>query len=183
MVPVTTNARLDEFAVEGDSDSQPERGPSVVDRLLDPISPALGLRLIPGQGDSVYLQNRGTERYLFRDDHERWFILQPPAKKSVDAFVRWVYFPDNKPVEIARTAMRQRTVIDYRYVQRGEAPEPVSTTVTAMFVSEPWPDDTYECGSCGAEFESPRAHALHCWESHPWIPTPEQVRLRRSSTE
>lgn len=88
MVLVTTNARLDEFAAEGDSDSQPERAPSVVDRLLDPISPALGLRLIPGRGDSVYLQNRGTERYLFRDDHERWFILQPSAKDSEEAFVR-----------------------------------------------------------------------------------------------
>ena len=183
MVHVTTNARLDEFAVEGDSDSHPERGSSVVDRLLDPISPALGLRLIPGQDDSVYLQNRGTERYLFRDDNERWFILQPSAKKSVDDFVRWVYLPEGKPAEIARTARRRRTVTGYRYVQRGEAPEPVSTTVTAMFVSEPWPDDTHECGSCGAEFESPRTHALHCWESHPWIPTPEQVRLRRSSTE
>ena len=150
VVHVTTNARLDEFAVKS---------------------------------DSVYLQNRGTGRYLFRDNHERWFILQASAKKSVDAFVRWVYLPDNKPAEIARTAMRQRTVIGYRYVQWSEAPEPASTTVTAMFVSEPWPDDTYECGSCGAEFESPRAHALHCWESHPWIPTPKQVRLHRSNTE
>ena len=160
-----------------------QRATSVVDRLLDPISPALGLRLIRGRSDSVYLQNRGTERYLFRDDHERWVILQPSVKKSVDGFVRWVYLPDDKPAEAARTAMRQWTVIGYRYVQRSEALEPVSTTVTAMLVSEPWPDDTYECGSCGAEFESPRAHALHCWESHPWIPNPEQVRLRRSSTE
>ena len=180
---MTTNARLDEFEAKDDADSQPERGQSAFDRLLDPISPALGLQLIPSRGDSVYLQNRGPERYLFRDDHERWFILQPSVKKSVNGFVRWVYLPDDKPTEIARTAIRQRTVIGYRYVQRGEAPEPVSTTVTAMFVSEPWPDDTYECGSCGAEFESPRAHALHCWESHPWIPNPEQVRLRRSSTE
>ena len=110
MGSVTTNARLDEFAAEEDSDNQPERDPSVVERLLDPISPAQGLRLIPGQGDPVYLQNRGTERYLFRDAHERWFILQPSAKESVDDFVRWVYLPDGKPAEIARTAIRQRTV-------------------------------------------------------------------------
>jgi hypothetical protein len=180
---VTTNARLDEFTAEEDSDNQPERDPSVVERLFDPISPAQGLRLIPGQGDPVYLQNRGTERYLFRDAHERWFILQPSAKESVDDFVRWVYLPDGKPAEIARTAIRQRTVRGYRYVQRSGAPEPVGTTVTAMYVSEPWPDDVYECGSCGAEFESPRAQALHCWEDHPWVPNPEQVRLRRSSTE
>ncbi|WP_256736999.1 hypothetical protein [Haloferax volcanii] len=67
------------------------------ERLLSPISPSVGLRLIPGQGDPLYLQNRGTERYLFRDDHGRWFIIQPSAKNSEDAFVRWVYLPDNKP--------------------------------------------------------------------------------------
>lgn len=180
---MTTNASLDEFVAGADSDSRSDDDLSVVNRLLKPISRSLGLRLIPGRGDPMYLQNRGTERYLFRDDHERWFILQPSAKKSVDDFVRWVYLPEDKPAEIARTAMRQRTVIGYRYVTRSEAPEPVATTVTAMFVSESRPEDTYECGSCGAEFESPRPHALHCWESHPWVPNPEQVRLRRSSTE
>jgi hypothetical protein len=56
----------------------------------------------------VYLQNRGTERYLFRDAHERWFILHSSAKESVDDFIRWVYLPDGKPAEIARTAIRQR---------------------------------------------------------------------------
>jgi len=131
----------------------------------------------------VYLQNRGTERYLVRDGHERWFILQPSAKESVDGFVRLVYLPENKPAEVARTAMRQRTVLGYRYVQQSEAPKPVATTVTAMFVSEPCPEDTYACGSCGDKFESPRAHALHCWEDHPWVPNPEQVRLRCSSTK
>ncbi len=57
-----------------------------------------------------------------------------------------MYIPEDKPAEIARTALRQRTVIGYRYVQRGETPEPVATTMTAMFVSGPWPDDNYECG-------------------------------------
>jgi len=45
-------------------------------------------------------------RYLFRDAHERWFILQPSAKESVDDFVRWVYLPEGKPAEVARTAIR-----------------------------------------------------------------------------
>lgn len=52
-----------------------------------------------------------------------------------------------------------------------------------MFVSEPWPDATYEWGSCGAAFDSPQAHALHCWEAHPWVPNPEQVRIQRPDTE
>ncbi|PAU81477.1 hypothetical protein CK500_14330 [Halorubrum salipaludis] len=181
MVPV--NASLDEFVAEADSDSRTDDDPSVVDQLLKPVSPSLGLRLVPGRGDPIYLQNRGTERYLFRDDHERWFILQPSAKKSVDDFVRWVYLPEDKPTEIARTAMGQRTVLGYRYVTRSEAPEPVATTVTAMFVSEPWPDATYECGSCSREFDSPHSHARHCWEAHPWVPNPEQVRVRRDESE
>ncbi|QCP89556.1 hypothetical protein E6P14_01090 (plasmid) [Haloarcula marismortui ATCC 43049] len=179
MDPVTTNARLIEFAAEEDSNNQPERDPSVVERLLDPISPALGLRLIPGRGDPVYLQNRGTERYLFRDAHERWFILQPSAKESVDDFVRWVYLPEGKPAEIARIAIRQRTVLGYRYVQRSEAPEPVATTVTARYVSEPWPDDVYECGPCGELFDEPQTHAVHCWKEHFWIPNPKQIRRAR----
>jgi len=104
----------------------------------------------------VSLQNRGMDRCLFPDDHERWVILGSSVKKSVDGFVRSVYLPDAKPAEIARIAMRGRTGIGYRYVQRSEAPEPVSATVTAMFVSEPSPDDIYECGSCGVEFDSPK---------------------------
>lgn len=183
MVPVTTNASLDEFETESGSDSQLDDDPSVVDRLLEPISPSLGLRLIPGHGDPMYLRNRGTERYVFRDDHERWFILQPSAKESVDGFARWVYLPEGKPAEIVWTGLRQRTVIGYRYVQRNEAPEPRATTVTAMFVSEPWSDATYKCGSCGREFDSPQSHARHCWEAHPWVPNPEQVRLRGGDTE
>ncbi|ESP86852.1 hypothetical protein K933_17252 [Candidatus Halobonum tyrrellensis G22] len=61
--------------------------PSLVERLLAPSSPTLGLRLIPGEGDSFYRQNRGTERYLFRDEHGRWVILQPSADRS-DEVVR-----------------------------------------------------------------------------------------------
>lgn len=57
------------------------------------------------------------------------------------------------------------------------------TTVTAMVVSEPWPDAPYECGSYGTAFDSPQAHALHCWEAHPWVPNPEQVRFQRPDTE
>jgi len=120
VVPV--NASLDEFVAEADSDSRTDDDPSVVDQLLKPVSPSLGLRLVPGRGDPIYLQNRGNGRYLFRDDRERWFILQPSAKKSVDDFVRWVYLPEDKPTEIARTAMGQRTVLGYRYVTRSEAP-------------------------------------------------------------
>ena len=102
---MTTNASLDEFVAEADSDSRTDDDQSVVNRLLKPVSPSLGLQLVPGRGDPIYLQNRGTERYLFQDDHERWFILQPSAKKSVDDFVRWVYLPEEKRAEVARTAM------------------------------------------------------------------------------
>ena len=134
---------------------------------MKPVSPSLGLQPVPGRGDPIYLQNTETERYLFRDDHERWFILQPSAKKSVDNFVRWVYLPEDKPTEMVRTSMGQRTVLGYGYVTRSEAPEPVATTVTAMFVSKLYPEDTYERGSCSAEVESPRSHSFHCCESHP----------------
>jgi hypothetical protein len=74
VVAVTANASLDEFATESDSDGQPNDDLSVLERLLEPTSPVLGLQLVPGCSDPVFLQNRGTERYLFRDDHGRWFI-------------------------------------------------------------------------------------------------------------
>jgi len=93
------------------------------ERLLTPISPSVGLRLIPGRGDPLYLQNRGTERYLFRDEHNRWFILQPSAKDSEAAFVRWVYLPADRPERLAQSALRRRTVIGYDYVQRSAAPD------------------------------------------------------------
>lgn len=183
MVTVTGNTQLDEFADRCDTASTSGDDLSVVDQLLKPVSPSIGLRLIPSRGDPIYLQNRGKERYLFRDEHDRWFILRTSAKESIDEFVRWVYLPEDKPAEIARTALRQRTVVGYRYVQRSEAPKPVATTVTAMFVREPWPDTTYGCGSCGERFDLPEVHALHCWEAHPRVPNPEQVRLRRSADE
>ena len=151
--------------------------PSLVDRLLEPISPTLGLRLIPGDGDPFYLQNRGTEQYLFRDEHSRWVILQPSADRS-DEFVRWVYLPNDKPQTVARTAIRQRTVIGYDYVRQTDAPDPAHSTVTAMFVADRRPDTSVNCGSCGASFETTGNHALHCWGAHPWVPKPAQVRRR-----
>ncbi|WP_408960750.1 hypothetical protein [Natrinema sp. 74] len=68
--------------------------------------------------------------------------------------------------------------IGYEYVRRSAAPDPISSTVTAMFVAERWPEATYEFGSCEARFDTARHHALHCWEAHPWVPNPEQVRRR-----
>ncbi|MBX0325050.1 hypothetical protein EGH21_18640 [Halomicroarcula sp. F13] len=178
---MTSEATLGEFKVEESSGES--RSPSLEERLLTPISPSVGLRLIPGRGDSLYLQNRGTERYLFRDEHDRWFVLQPSAKDSETAFVRWVYLPNDKPERLARAALRRRTVVGYDYVRRGAAPTPVRSTVTAMFVAERWPETTYECGSCEALFDSARNHALHCWNAHPWVPNPEQVRRRRRADE
>jgi len=177
---MTQKATLEHFATNTSSDSH---SLTLEERLLTPISPSVGLRLIPGQGDPLYLQNRGTERYLFRDDHGRWFIIQPSAKNSEDAFVRWVYLPDNKPKRLAQSALHQRTVIGYDYVRRSDAPDPVQSTVTAMFVTERWPEMTYECGSCEARFDTARDHTLHCWDAHPWVPNPEQVRRRHSPGE
>ncbi|MHC3381804.1 hypothetical protein [Haloarcula sp. H-GB5] len=176
---MTSEVTLDEFEEEtlsGESNSL-----ALEDRLLSPISPSVGLRLIPGRGDPLYLQNRGTERYLFRDEHDRWFILQPSAKASEEAFVRWVYLPADRPKQLAQSALRRRTVIGNNYFRRSTAPVPVRTTVTAMFVTERWPETTYKCGSCEALFDTPREHALHCWDAHPWVPNPEQVRRHRQA--
>jgi len=66
---MTGEATLDDFETEnsaGESNSL-----TLEERLLTPISPSIGLRVIAGRGDPLYLQNRGTERYLFRDDHDR----------------------------------------------------------------------------------------------------------------
>jgi hypothetical protein len=52
-----------------------------------------------------------------------------------------------------------------------------------MFVTEPWPETPYECGSCEALFDTAQEHALHCWDDHPWVPNPEQVRCRREADE
>jgi len=94
-----------------------------------------------------------------------------------------VYLPVDRPERLARSALRRRTVIGYDYVRRSAAPGPIRSTVTAMFVTERWPGTTYECGSCEALFDSARDHALHCWDAHPWVPNPEQVRRRRQSDE
>ena len=177
---MTQKATLDRYATRTSSGS---RSLTLEERLLTPISRSVGLRVIPGRGDPLYLQNRGTERYLFRDEHDRWFIIQPSAKDSEDAFVRWVYLPDNKPERLSRSALHRRTVIGYDYVRRSDAPDPVQSTVTAMFVTGCWPETTYECGSCEARFDTAREHALHCWDAHPWVPNPEQVRRRHSPDE
>jgi uncharacterized C2H2 Zn-finger protein len=178
---MTGEATLDDFKTENSTGE--DRSLTLEDRLLSPISPSIGLRVIPSRGDPFYLQNRGTERYLFCDEHDRWFILQPSAKASEEAFVRWVYLPTDKPERLARSALRRGTVIGYDYVRWSVAPDPVRSTVTAMFVTERWPETTYECGSCKALFDSAREHALHCWEAHPWVPNPEQVRRRRHPDE
>ena len=178
---MTGEATLDEFETETSSGESTSL--TLEERLLTPISPSIGLRVIPGRGDPLYLQNRGRERYLFRDDHDRWFILQPSAKDSEDRFVRWVYLPADRPERLAQSALRQRTVIGYDYVRRSAAPDPIRSTVTAMFVTERWPETIYECGSCEALFDTAREHALHCWDVHPWVPNPEQVRRRRQPNE
>jgi len=173
---MTGNAALTDFEWAAVEPEEPDP-PSLEDRLLEPVSTDLGLRLIPGQGDPFYMKNRGEERYLFRDEHDRWFIIQPSAKDSEDEYIRWVFLPDNEPLQIARIGIEQRTVIGYDYVRRSEAPEPVESTATAMFLTARWEKTTYECGACGDEFAEPIDHALHCWEEHPWIPKPGQVRL------
>lgn len=178
---MTGKTTLNEF--EAETSSGKSHSLALEERLLTPISPSVGLRLLPGRGDPLSLQNRGTERYLFRDKHDRWFILQPSAKDSEEAFVRWMYLPADKPERLARSALRRRTVIGYDYVRRSVAPDPVRSTVTAMFVTERWPETIYECGSCEALFDTPREHALHCWEAHPWVPNPEQVRRHRQADE
>ena len=127
---MTAKATLDDF--EGETSSGESGSLTLEERLLTPISPSIGLRVIAGRGDPLYLQNRGTERYLFRDDHDRWFILQPSAKDSEEAFVRWVYLPADRPERLAQSALRRRTVIGYDYVQWSAAPDPVRSTVTAM---------------------------------------------------
>jgi hypothetical protein len=174
---MTENATL---AAYTSTETEPEDAapPSLEDRLLGAVSTTLGLRLIPGTGDPFYLKNRGRERYLFRDDHDRWYILQPSAKASEEGYVRWIFLPEDKPTCLARTGLEHRTVVGYDYVHRSEAPDPVETTVTAKELTTSWGRTTYECGSCGEDFDEPLEHALHCWEKHPWIPSPRQVRLK-----
>jgi hypothetical protein len=96
---MTSEATLDEF--EAETSSGESRSLTLEERLLTPISPSIGLRVLPGRGDPLSLQNRATARCLFRDEHGRWFILQPSAKDSEEAFVRWVYLPADRPERLA----------------------------------------------------------------------------------
>lgn len=173
---MTENATLAAYT-STETESEDSAPPSLEDRLLAAVSTTLGLRLIPGTGDPFYLKNRGKERYLFRDDHDRLYILHPSAKASEDGYVRWVFLPEDKPTRLARTGLEHRTVVGYDYVRRSEAPDPVKTTVTTKELTSSWCETTYECGACGEDFDEPLNHALHCWENHPWIPSPGQVRL------
>jgi hypothetical protein len=66
---MTHETTLDDFEPENSSDES--RSLALEEQLLKPISLSVGLRLIPGRDDPLSLQNRGTERYLFRDDHDR----------------------------------------------------------------------------------------------------------------
>lgn len=68
MVIMTRDATLDDFATGRSSGAS--RLMALEERLLIPSSSSVGLRLIPSRGDPLYLQNRGTEQYLFRDKFE-----------------------------------------------------------------------------------------------------------------
>ncbi len=83
-------------------------------------SPSVGFRLILGRGNRRYLQNQVTEQYLFHDDNDQWFKLQPSAKDSEGTFIRWVCLPDDRPKRLARSALRRRTVIGYDYVRQSK---------------------------------------------------------------
>jgi len=45
-------------------------------------------------------------------------------------------------------------VISYDYVQQADAPDSVRSTVTAMFVTERWPETTYEYRLCETLFDT-----------------------------
>lgn len=77
----------------------------------------------------------------------------------------------------ARVGLKRRSAIGYNYVHRTEASNPIRTTATANELASQWGDMTYECFTCGHTFEVPVDHAVRCWEEHPSIPTPSQVRL------
>jgi uncharacterized C2H2 Zn-finger protein len=92
-----------------------------------------------------------------------------------------VYLPENRPERLARSVLRRRTAIGNDHVRRSAAPDSVRSTVTAMFITERWPETTYECGSCEALFDMARDYVLHCWDAYLWVPNPEQVRRRRQA--
>jgi hypothetical protein len=161
-----------------EADPTPPDYPALEERLLKPISSTLGLRLLAGtNGPDASAKCR--DRYLFRDEHARWFILYPSPKASEHAHVRWVYLPDDKLRRFARVGLKRRSTIGYDYVRRIEAPDPIRTTVTANALASKWGETTYGCFTCGHTFDAPLDHAVHCWEEHPSIPTPSQIRLER----
>jgi len=174
---MTENAVITDFG-SPEADPTPPDYPVLEERLLDPISSTLGLRLIAGT-NGFNATGKCRDRYLFRDEHARWFILYPSPNASEHANVRWVYLPDDKPTRFARVGLKRRSAIGYDYVHRPEAPDPIRTTVTANELASKWGDTTYECFTCGHSFDAPLDHAVHCWEEHPSIPTPSQVRLER----
>ena len=84
----------------------------------------------------------------------------------------------NSSDELTAREPRRITLQTNNYVQQADAPEPVHSPVTAMVVADRRPDTSVKCGSCEASFETTTDHALHCWESHPLVPKPAQVRRR-----
>jgi hypothetical protein len=181
---MTENAVITDFS-SPEADTTPPDYPTLEERLLNPISSTLGLCLLAGANGSNATGKgrprhpRYRDRYLFRDEHARWFILYPSPKASEHAHVRWVYLPDDKPTRFARVGLKRRSAIGYDYVRSTEAPDPIRTTVTANELASEWGDTTYECFTCGYTFDAPLDHAVHCWEEHPSIPTPSQIRLER----
>lgn len=160
------------------ADPCPSDHPAVEERLLEPISSTLGLRLLVST-DYSDATGKCRDRYLFRDEHARWFILYPSPKASEHAHVRWVYLPDDKPTRFAQVGLKRRNAVGYDYVCRTEAPDPIRTTVTVNEMEPKWGDTIYECFTCGNTFDTPLDHAVHCWDEHPSIPTPSQIRLKQ----
>jgi hypothetical protein len=104
-------------------------------------------------------------------------VLTPSATDGTDKWVKWVYLPPDYPEEIISTGRERRTHIGFDYVHRDEVPDPSEITVTGMYVGRRFSGSTYECGSCGTVFEEAIDHARHCWNEHPTVDLPEQLRL------
>lgn len=175
---MTGNAALTDF---GSSEPEPvaPEPTTLEDRLLEPVSTTIGLRLIdhvPATSDS---DDTNRDRYLFRDEHDRWFVLHQSASASEDDHVRWVYLPEDYSVRFVRFGLKRRSVIGFDYVHRSEAPNPIRTTVTAKELTPNWGGTSYECFSCGDTFDATIDHAVHCWDEHPSTPTPGQICLER----
>jgi len=165
---------LTEYAPETDAKADDSQS-SPPERLLKPVSDDLALKLVAGDGHLVYLENHGKERYLLKDEHDRWIIIyRTDSPESGTKYTKWVYLPDGKPEEIAKIGPEHRTVLGYRYVQRQNVPEPDDCTVTASIVGSPSRDVQSICFSCDTEFEDSVEHALHCWSAHPQVPKPSR---------